>query len=187
MKSEDSRPDRRRIVLEDGKSFNVRHLGNQVEVPFEKVTSVSVVPFTSAGSVVVTEQDRGLDLPGGHVKVGERSASETARRETREEAQLELGRLVLVDIMESDYLGDSPEDLTYMMVYTARVIAMEPWVPTSEASGREVLAPEEFARRYTAGNSAEMSRVVAAAYAALVDSELDRGQAGHCPPGKPRR
>jgi 8-oxo-dGTP diphosphatase len=171
VESEDSRPDRQRIVLEDGRSFHIRHLGSQAEVPFEQVTSVAVVPFTADGKVVVSDQDRGLDLPGGHVKEGEQSASETARRETREEAQLELGRLVLVDVMESDYLGDSPEDLTYMLTYAARVTVMGSWVHTSEANGREVLTPEEFCARYTAGSSADMSRIVAAAYAALVGSE----------------
>ena len=44
--------DRNRTVMIKGKQVNFVFLGSEAKIPFDKVTSVSVIPFTKAGDVV---------------------------------------------------------------------------------------------------------------------------------------
>lgn len=142
-----------------GKTVTFRHLGAKT-VPFEQVTSVAVIPFITSGELVaVNLHRRGLDLPGGHVEPGEKTPEETARREVMEEACMTIRSLVLVDVIQSD-LFSTP---SYMLLYTAYVDDMQAFVPSSEASERVIVTPEQFIERYEAGNKALMERIIARA------------------------
>jgi 8-oxo-dGTP diphosphatase len=156
--------DRRRAAMERGAPVTLTPLGGSFSPPWERVTSVSVVAFTSDGAMVVADLDRGLDLPGGHTAVHERSAEETARREVWEETRVEVEDLMPVEVIESDYFG--ADDLTYMVTYAARVRHLAPWTPGDEESrGRLLLSPEEFLVRYTAGDRELMTHLVTTAQA----------------------
>lgn len=113
--------------------------------------------------MVVADLERGLDLPGGHTRLHERSGEETARREAWEETRI-IDDLVSIEVIESDYLG--ADDLTYMVIYTARVRRLAPWTPgDDESRGRLLLRPEEFLARYTAGDRSLMTHLVTTAQA----------------------
>ncbi|ACY98950.1 hypothetical protein Tcur_3412 [Thermomonospora curvata DSM 43183] len=82
--------------------------------------------------MVVADLERGLDLPGGHTRLHERSGEETARREAWEETRI-IDDLVSIEVIESDYLG--ADDLTYMVIYAARVRRPGRRATTNHAAG----------------------------------------------------
>ncbi|OAA29026.1 NUDIX family protein [Frankia sp. EI5c] len=115
--------------------------------------------------MVVADLPRGLDLPGGHVQRQERSARETVRREVWEEVRATVGALTLVEVVESDFFGR--DDLTYMLVFAARVRRLAVWEGGHESAGRVVLPPGEFLDRYRGGDPALMRHLVGAALTVL--------------------
>ena len=159
--------DRRRIVLSRSHRVNFVNLGPSFEPPFEQVTSVSVVPFMSDGRLVVALLDRGPDLPGGHVREDERTLEETARREAFEEASITLADLVVAEVIQSDYFGSSPAELTYLVTLTGLVDELLAFRPSLESHGRLLLRVDDFLERYQAGDRDQMHLLVEAARTVL--------------------
>lgn len=140
--------DRKRTELVKGRTVNFTYLPPHEVRDFAKVTSVCVIPFTDDGQMVATIIDRGIDFPGGHVQEGETTLQQTADREAMEEACITLHPLKVVSYIESDFYGAEPDQLTYMVVTTARVKEILPFTANEEALGREILPPEAFLQRY---------------------------------------
>jgi 8-oxo-dGTP pyrophosphatase MutT (NUDIX family) len=157
-------------------------LGRDARPPFEQITSVAVVPYLPDGRLVAALLDRGPDLPGGHVREDERTVEETARREALEEAGVTLSDLYVVQVVQSDYFGTDPQDLTYLVVLTGRIEALEPFQPAYESSGRALLEVEKFLDQYVAGDRAAMRHTVLAAQDALRIEE-GRSATGQTEPG----
>ncbi|WP_239405012.1 NUDIX hydrolase [Frankia sp. Cj3] len=128
-------------------------LGASTEPPFDAVTS--------DGLLVAADLARGLDIPGGHVQQHEKTIEQTVRREAWEEVRVRLGKLTLVEVIESDYFG--ADDVTYMVIYTAPVTRLAPWEAGHESAGRVILPPEEFLQRYHGGDPALMRHLVSSA------------------------
>lgn len=133
-----------------GRDFTLTSLGPLWEPPFDKVTSVAVVPIDSASSCVVAVNlvDRGLDLPGGHTQTNDQSPLHTARRECIEEACIRIGNPVLIDVIESDFYGTRPSDLTYMLIYSASVSSFLPFAANKESADRLLVQPSDFLKGY---------------------------------------
>ncbi|GHJ30014.1 hypothetical protein TPA0910_44470 [Streptomyces hygroscopicus subsp. sporocinereus] len=154
--------DRRPTAMEVGAPVTFTRLGGSFTPPWSRVTSVSVIAFTPDGTLVIADLERGLDLPGGHTQRHERSAEETARREAWEETRVTLDDLAPIEVIESDYFG--ADDLTYMIIFVARVHHMAPWKPgDDESQGRLLMTPEAFLARYTAGDRDLMTHLVTTA------------------------
>jgi 8-oxo-dGTP diphosphatase len=154
--------DRRPTAMTLGRYVTFTCLGPHAAVDGEKVTSVSVVAFTRDGLMVAAELDRGPDLPGGHVQQHEHVLEDAVRREAWEEARIKLGPLSIVEIIESDYFG--PDDLTYMVIYTAWVTELATWQDDDdESSGRTLLTPDDFLERYRAGRIELMRHLITSA------------------------
>jgi 8-oxo-dGTP diphosphatase len=162
--------DRRRPAIRPGQQVNFVLLEPHLIPPFDTITSVAVVPFTPDGRIVAALLDRGVDLPGGHVQETERTIEETARREVMEEVGITLKDLFAVNVIQSDYYGNTPEDLTYMVILTAFVDEFQPFTPNLESKGRLVLDIEDFLAQYTAGDLERMRNMVMAAHIRLFDS-----------------
>lgn len=143
----------------------LRCLGVSWEPPFAAVTSVSVVVVDGGGRLVLARLARGLDIPGGHVQTVETDAGQTARREVWEEIRARVGPLVPVEVVESDYFG--ADDLTYMVIYAARVVDLAGWDGGHESAGRAVLTAEEFLDRYQGADPVLMRHLVTRALAVL--------------------
>ncbi|MFD6874332.1 MULTISPECIES: NUDIX hydrolase [unclassified Streptomyces] len=144
-------------------------MGASYTPAWERVTSVSVIAFTTEGKLVVAELDRGLDLPGGHTQQHERCGEETARREAWEETRVLMDELAPIEVIESDYFG--ADDLTYMIIYSGLCRHIAPWTPgDDESRGRRLMAPEVFLSRYTAGDPELMTYLVTTAKARIAPS-----------------
>lgn len=143
-----------------GKVVTFTHLGIKT-VPFEHVTSVSVIPFTKNGELVIVNlRHRGLDLPGGHVEPDEKMPEETARREVVEEACMTIRNLALVETIQSDFFAEP----SYMLLYAAYVDDLQEFIPSREASERLVVAPDAFIERYKAGDKVLMEQTITRAW-----------------------
>lgn len=142
----DEKPDKRRTVKRaPGEVTNFTLLlatANPGFMPdFEQVTSVSTVAFTADGRIIATEENRGPDVPGGHVQEGEETAEETARREALEEAGITLGALAYLGAIQSDHYGKEPENLTYMVMMTG-IATAEGQVPAGMK--KHIMTVQEF-------------------------------------------
>jgi 8-oxo-dGTP diphosphatase len=165
--------DRQRTLMVKGKqvTFTLLPLGTPIP-PLEKVTSVAVVPFDAVGNMVaVSLKNRGVDLPGGHMQKDERTFDETARREVMEEACVTLGSVVPACVIQSDFYGTAPDQLTYMLIMTASVKSFEPvdLAKGEQSSGRVVLSVEKFLEEYTAGDKALMRSIVVQAQSGFME------------------
>lgn len=159
--------DRRRTQTIKGKQVTFTLLPAATMPPLDKVTSVAVVPFTDKGEVVLALLDRGADIPGGHMHKGETTLDETARREAMEEAFITLGPLKTALVIQSDFYGSAPDELTYMVVMTGIVTAFHDEKPDGETLGRKIMPPDDFIAAYTAGDKNFMREIVMTAKDAL--------------------
>jgi 8-oxo-dGTP pyrophosphatase MutT (NUDIX family) len=141
-------------------------------ITFAQITCVVVLPFTLDGNLVAVRLQRGLDIPGGHVQVHETSIEQVARRETLEEAAVILGELYITGIIESDYFGSQPEELTYIIVVSAFVDEIQPFIANDEASERLIIPPQEFLKGYQVANNEMMSKMIDDAIACLSDDKI---------------
>ncbi|MBL7490633.1 NUDIX domain-containing protein [Frankia sp. AgB1.9] len=163
--AQDAHEDRRPTPRREGIGSRLTCLGPSAMPAFEAVTSAAVVAVTDDGTLLLADLARGVDLPGGHVQRGDGSPEQTARRETWEEVRAELADLVLVEVVESDYFG--PEDLTYMLIYGARVHRLHAWTGGHESAGRVLLPPADFLARYQGTHPDLLRHLVSTALAAL--------------------
>ena len=156
--------DKRKTVVKIGQKVNFVYLNSDFVPPFEKITSVAVVPFMENGNIVVTDlKSRGIDIPGGHVLESEKNIEETARRESYEEAFITLRDIKVATVIQSDYYGSSDDELTYMVITTAMVDELEKFIPSPEASNRKIMSTEEFLSNYTAGDIEGMKQIIMSA------------------------
>lgn len=153
--------DKRRTQIIKGKTVTFAFLDPQVPLPaLEKITSVAVVPFTHNGQIVCALLDRGVDLPGGHMKAGEKTIFETAQREAMEEAFITLSRLEIAAVIQSDYYGAEESQLTYMVVLAGLVDKFEAEQPNDESRGRKIMPVGAFLQEYSAGDKNWMRDLV---------------------------
>lgn len=160
------RPDKRRTP-KNGRKANFRLREPDFVPPFDSVTSVSVIIFTEDGGMVVTEDKRGKDLPGGHVAEGENSCGETAARESMEEAGVSLRNLRFLRAIESDFYGTEPDDLTYMVIMTA---VLEAVVADPVEGTRHMMTVADFKAEHKSLRSAMVCELVDEAYASTFRS-----------------
>ena len=144
-----------------GKQCNLRLLGSSYVPDFEKVTSVAGLIFDNDSILAVRLKNRGVDIPGGHTEAYDKSPEETLKREVLEEASATIRDLKLLDVIESDYLGSEPNQLTYMLIYSAKLDQLLPYDETDEVACERLRLPKEsFLELYTGGNKALMKALV---------------------------
>lgn len=145
-----------------GKNVNFCLLRDVYTIPnLEKITSVAVVPLIRSDEMVAILLERGLDIPGGHVEATDDRVVGTVKREAYEEARISLANpLYLIGIISSDYMGNTPEQTTYMLITVGRVDRLDDFVAEFESTGREIVATSEFLERYTAGSHAMMEEFI---------------------------
>ena len=146
----------------NGKLTKFVHKGTNFIPPFKRVTSVSVIPFTKEGLVVAVRlKNRGLDIPGGHVEKNEKTPEETLYREVMEEAHMLISKPSLVEVIETDYFGQKPEEASYMLIYTAFVDKLLEYKTTDKMSyERIIISKEDFLNQYAAGDKELMEKTI---------------------------
>jgi|GEM_PF-4029458 len=138
-------------------------------IPFDETTarnyatSVLTVPFTKDGKLVTIKNDRGWDLPGGHLERNE-DYTAGAKRESREEANITYSSLKPCGLIK---FNDPANPNGCMVVMAGKVNSVGTHKPGDEIFERRISTPEEFLKDYTATSRSTMSSIIAAARQAL--------------------
>lgn len=158
--SPDSSPDNR--THEQGHIFTLLPAGTPMPA-WAQVTSVAVLPFDSAGCLVLAQlANRGIDLAGGHVEPDDTEPAQTAQREADEEICVRLGPLRLAAVIQSSLLKDDAP--TAMLVMTGPVEQFNElkFAAGEQSRGRVSLPPAAFLAQYRGGMGQAMMRQIVA-------------------------
>lgn len=155
-----------------GHLIHARSLGIEVVPVTSLITSVHVVPITPDDKIVaVNIKERGYDIPGGHIDMGEDSPITALKRELREEADITIFDPILLDVLS---IRCDTLDLTekpHMLLYAARVDQMNDFIENDEVSRRVLMKPGEFIDNYF-GNKAFCAQLVKAGLEAVSAQKL---------------
>lgn len=116
--------------------------------PRELIATALVLAFEGDRLLQTHLNARGWDIVGGHIEPGE-SPEEAARREAYEEAGAKLRELHVLGYQRLRLLGPCPDAYryaypdSYQVFYWAHIEALDEFIPTEEARGRALFAPED--------------------------------------------
>lgn len=126
------------------------HLTDELP-PLPLITSAFALAFDGDRLLMTELRERGWDIPGGHVEVGE-GPEQTMRREVSEETGARLGPARLFACQRVRLLGPAPAGYrypcpeSYQIFYVAQVVAFDPFRATDEAARRGLFSPGEALR-----------------------------------------
>lgn len=95
----------------------------------------------SGDRILAIRNERGWDIPGGHVEPGE-STLDALKRELAEEAGASVKRTLPIGTLAV------PGADKVMLFFAADGIVLEAFVPANDALGREVIPVDELISRY---------------------------------------
>ena len=108
--------------------------------PQESVSSVFLVAFKD-GKILSIQNERGWDVPGGHLE-GDEDCLTALKREVMEEAGAEVHDTMPYAILTSSAWPK------VMVFFVSNAINLVDFIPSEDAFGRDLLDQEEFLRRY---------------------------------------
>ena len=106
----------------------------------EKVSAVFLVAF-QVGKLLSIQNERGWDIPGGHIE-GDEEPFEALQREVLEEAGAEVRSAVPYAILSS---VSSPK---VMLFFASDDISLAKFIPSADALARDLLDSKELLGRY---------------------------------------
>lgn len=129
-------PNRTRLIITD-------------ELPkIEEVTCSFVLAFENDKLLLTNLNERGWDIPGGHIESGE-TQEEAAIRELYEEAGVRVGKLNYLGYEEISLFGSKPQEYkypfpnSYMVFYCARITSLDSYDANVESAGRGLFSLEK--------------------------------------------
>jgi 8-oxo-dGTP diphosphatase len=119
------------------------------QLPPRELTATALVLAFDGDRLLQTKlAARGWDIVGGHIEPGE-TPEAAARREAYEEAGARLGELHLLGYQRLRLLCPCPTSYryaypdSYQVFYWAQIEALDDFIPTEEAEGRALFAPDD--------------------------------------------
>lgn len=115
--------------------------------PIPLITSALALAFDGQRLLMTNLQQRGWDLPGGHLEPGE-TPEEAMRREVFEESGARLGEVRLLGYQRIRLLGAVPAGYqyphpdSYQVLYLAQVVALDEFSATTGANARAFFDPD---------------------------------------------
>ncbi len=112
------------------------------------MTSTFALCFEGDKLLLVNHEERGFDVPGGHIERGEDLIA-ALRRELREEASVEIFEPELFTLIEVEVGNSPPPDYkypfpkSYMIGFLARIERLDPFAGDFETTERRLFSPEE--------------------------------------------
>jgi 8-oxo-dGTP diphosphatase len=121
------------------------------EVPTDKpVSAVFAFAYNQMGQLLVVRNERGWDIPGGHVEDGE-TPEEALHREVAEEAFATIGNPRL-------FVSANAEK--HMLFYVADVTELQSFTAENETDQREFMHPTELVSLYGGGKPELMTQLL---------------------------
>ncbi|WP_274361907.1 NUDIX domain-containing protein [Paenibacillus thermotolerans] len=117
--------------------------------PPELVTSAFVLAFKENALIVTNLNDRGWDIPGGHIEAGE-TPVQAVMRELYEETGAVIEEPEFLGFMKIHLLGERPPGYkypfpcSYMVFYCANIAKLDPFESTEEVKERGLFGPEKI-------------------------------------------
>lgn len=129
------------MVISMSDQYTIHFLENNEELPRrETISAVFLIAFHK-GKVLSIQNERGWDIPGGHLEENENPVV-GLRREVLEEAG------VLVKVAKPYAVLSSPPSPKVMLFFVSDSIELVQFVPTEDALDRALLNPDELIGRY---------------------------------------
>lgn len=123
------------------KKYTSRFLENNEKPPLrENISAVFLVAFQD-GKVLSIQNERGWDIPGGHLE-GEEEPFIALQREVLEEAGAVVNNAKPYAVLSS---STSPK---VMLFFASNSIKLVEFVPSEDALARDLLSQEELLSRY---------------------------------------
>jgi glycosyltransferase involved in cell wall biosynthesis/predicted SAM-dependent methyltransferase/8-oxo-dGTP pyrophosphatase MutT (NUDIX family) len=113
-----------------------------------------VIPWGAEDKIIAIKNNRGWDIPGGHLEEGE-NIIEALNREIQEEAKVSISDIIPFALLETDL---DPHQKTGILVFKAHGIADE-FVKTEEISDRNIFFINDFVDKYY-GNKQLISELI---------------------------
>ncbi len=121
--------------------INVKILGVDEDIPLrERVSAVFLIAFEN-GKILSARNERGWDIPGGHLE-GQESMMEGLRRESEEEAGVDFENAVPFAVLIPDWTDK------VMLFYVTGHFNLGEFVPKEDALERDILEVEDLLERY---------------------------------------
>jgi 8-oxo-dGTP pyrophosphatase MutT (NUDIX family) len=119
----------------------------------EKITAAFAFVMNDDKSLLVMQNERGWDIPGGHME-GDESVVQAAHREVLEEACVEIDDVAPFAVIKNDS--------TAMAIFTARPQKINTFIPdpTDPTSNRRFMNAIEFTKAYSGGDKKTMGILI---------------------------
>lgn len=119
----------------------------------EKITAAFAFVMNDENSLLVMQNERGWDIPGGHME-GDESVVQAAHREVLEEACVEIDEVAPFAVIKNAN--------TAMAIFTARPQKINEFIPdpTDPTSNRRFMNATEFTKAYSGGDKRTMGLLI---------------------------
>lgn len=131
-------------------SFYIKYIDKDTIFPKKELLSAVFLVALEGSKILAIRNERGWEIPGGHIEPGE-THEEALIREVTEEAGATFSDAKLLAIIESSN-QDKYKDKV-MLIYVTKNFKLGEFIPSEDAFDREVIEIEDFLQRYKEGIS----------------------------------
>jgi 8-oxo-dGTP diphosphatase len=124
--------------------YFVKYVNKNTILPAREFLSAVFLVALEGSKILAIKNDRGWEVPGGHIEGGE-THEEALVREVEEEAGASFSDAKLLAIVESSN-QDKYKDKV-MLIYTTNNFKLGKFTPSEDAFDREVIEVGEFLKR----------------------------------------
>ena len=126
--------------MSDKPSFIITPIPKGVSIDKTKVKSIYLIGFIG-DKIIATRNERGWDIPGGHLEEREEPI-DGVRREVEEEAGVSFDRAIPYAILSL------PSEETCMLFFASNSCKIGDFIPKPDAFERELIDVETLIERY---------------------------------------
>lgn len=126
--------------------FFITYVDEHTILPKKELLSAVFLIAIDENKILAIENDRGWEIPGGHIEQGE-THEEALVREVQEEAGANFSDAKLFSIIGSD--NQDKYKNTVMLVYLTNNFKLDKFIESEDAFNREIIEIGEFLKRYT--------------------------------------
>ena len=125
--------------------FSTKYVNKNTVLPKTELISSVFLLALKGSKILAIKNERGWDIPGGHVEEGE-TPRESLIREVQEEAGATFSNEKLLAIVESDDEEKYKDKI--MLVYVTDDFTLGEFKQSEDAFDRDVIEVENFLQRY---------------------------------------